>query len=100
TSPVPASTRRFRIHDRTTSGGNEAVGQHDATAGPVMSADVGVVIVGASVAFSTPSMIVVLSSSDPCQDREGVEQPIGKARQLAGQDGDTHSGDNRTSAEL
>src|SRR5438874_12213504 len=62
TSPVPASTRRFRIHDHTTSGGNEAVGQHDATAGPVMSADVGVVIVGAGVAFSTPSMIVVLSS--------------------------------------
>ena len=36
----------------------------------------------------------------PCKDREGVEQPIRKARHFARQHDDTHSGDDCASAEL
>src|SRR6516165_12731578 len=81
TSPAPARTRRSRIQERTTSGGNVAVEQHEGMAGVVVSPGLG-------VGLSKPSMIVVLALSDPCQDREGVEQPVGKACQLAGQDRD------------
>ena len=93
TSPAPARTRRSRIQERTTSGGNVAVEQHEGMAGVVVSPGLG-------VGLSKPSMIVVLALSDPCQDREGVEQPVGKACQLAGQDRDAQAGDDCARADL
>lgn len=99
-NPATARTRRSRIQDRTASSGNDAVGQHDAVAGTGAPPGVLVADVDAIVVLSKLSMIVVLVLSDPCQDREGVEQPIGKARQLTCQDGDSHCGDDHACAEL
>lgn len=40
------------------------------------------------------------SSSDPLEDREGFEQPIGKGGKLAGDHGDAHSDHYAASADL
>ena len=100
TSPAPAKTRRSRIQERTTSGGNFAVEQHEGMAGLVASPGLGVAIAGAPVGLSKPSLTVVLALPDPCQNRKGVEQSVGKARQLPRQDSDAHAGDDCARAEL
>ena len=100
TSPAPVKTRRSRIQERTTSGGNFAVEQHEGMAGLVASPGLGVSIAGGAIGLSKPSMTVVLALPDPCQNRKGVEQPVGKARQLPRQDSDAHAGDDCARAEL
>jgi|SRR6516165_9803320 len=92
-SPAAATIRRSRIQERTTSGGDVAVEQHERMDGIFASPGLG-------VSLSKLSMIIAFASSDPRQDREVVEQPVGKARQLAGEDSDAHAGDDCTRAEL
>src|SRR6516165_7067949 len=92
-SPAAATIRRSRIQERATCGGNVSVEHHERMGGIFASP-------GLDVSLSKLSMIVALASSDPRQDREGVEQPVGKARQLAGEDSDAHAGDDCARAEL
>jgi len=92
-SPAAATIRRSRIQERTTSGGDVAVEQHERMDGIFASPGLG-------VSLSKLSMIIAFASSDPRQDREVVEQPVGKARQLAGEDSDAQAGDDCTRAEL
>src|SRR5262249_703827 len=92
-SPAAATIRQSPIQERTTSGRNVAVEQHERMGGIFASPGLG-------VSLSKLSMIVALASSDPRQDREVVEQPVGKARELAGEDSDAHAGDDCTRAEL
>ena len=39
-------------------------------------------------------------SPEPRENRKGVEEPVREARQLAGQDGHPHCGDDRAGAEV
>src|SRR6516225_418573 len=111
-SPATPRTRQSLIHDRSRppDGCIAKLGaQHDPEialgTSPVADAAGagGFVISKLSMSFlllQRPVDNEAKTSPKPCEDREGVEKPVRQTRQLAGQNGDPHCGDDRACPEM
>src|SRR6516165_8531922 len=111
-SPATPRTRQSLIHDRSRPPDRciaEAGAQHNADIA-LGTSPVAVAAEAGGFVISRPSIAFILlqrsvdnrasTSSKPCENWEGVEEPVRETRQLACQNGHSHPGDDRAGAEV